>query len=164
MVALVNAERLAKGQSVLGWFNPTLYNNASVFTHDITAGLKNEELCVGCFACLLDCLLPYLLIWYLCPVLFDFFFRMLLGDNNCCAGRSSYVCCQQGFIATPSESLAFCLEQFRWGGITASQFAVVETALYLLICSLIDWLIDWLIDFLLLTALFITSMLNTSAN
>jgi tripeptidyl-peptidase-1 len=41
MVSLVNANRKATGQSLLGWLNPALYSGSASFVHDITSGQNN---------------------------------------------------------------------------------------------------------------------------
>jgi tripeptidyl-peptidase-1 len=41
MVSLVNANRKATGQPLLGWLNPALYSGSASFVHDITAGQNN---------------------------------------------------------------------------------------------------------------------------
>ena len=41
MVSLVNAERIKKGLSTLGWLNPSIYAANGLFTNDITVGNNN---------------------------------------------------------------------------------------------------------------------------
>ena len=38
MITLINDARLNNGQSTLGWIHPSLYQNAALFTNDITSG------------------------------------------------------------------------------------------------------------------------------
>ena len=38
MISLVNAARIKNGRSSLGWINPIVYRNYSVFARDVVAG------------------------------------------------------------------------------------------------------------------------------
>lgn len=55
-VSIVNAKRLSKGYSTLGWLNPSIYANNGAFCNDVTVGdircTKGEGLCcsVGFYA------------------------------------------------------------------------------------------------------------------
>ena len=44
----INAQRIANGKGSLGWINPVLYSNSSLFTNDITSG---NTLCVSTGTC-----------------------------------------------------------------------------------------------------------------
>lgn len=53
MISLVNAQRIARGKSTLGWINPALYRYASFYIRDITSGNNrcpiNKQCCAQGF-------------------------------------------------------------------------------------------------------------------
>ena len=58
MVATINSHRQRDQRPLLGWINPSLYKNYSLFANDITSGLY-DFMCI-CFAAAI-CRLPFIL-------------------------------------------------------------------------------------------------------